>query len=125
MTTFEILSLIFNVLLGGGLLGTVVTLKAQKKKADAEAKGAEATAESTELDNVDKAVKIWRDLAESMEQRNKELIQNYSDLLIEVKGLRSEIKGQNTKINKILKILDTIDHDNMEQKVKEAKEVAE
>ncbi len=125
MTTFEILSLIFNVLLGGGLLGTVVTLKAQKKKADAEAKGAEATAESTELDNVDKAVKIWRDLAESMEQRNKELIQNYNDLLAEVKGLRCEIKGQNTKINKILKILDTIDHDNMEQKVKEAKEVAE
>ena len=120
----EILSLIFNVLLGGGLLVTVVTLKAQKNKAEADAKGAEATAESAELDNVDKAVKIWRDLAETMEQRNNQMQKNYDNLLSEVQSLRNEVKKQNGTINKILKILDSIDHDNLEEKVKEAKDAA-
>jgi len=124
MSLFDILSLIFNVLLGGGLLGTIVSLKAQKNKANAEAKGAEANAESTELDNVDKAVKIWRDLAENMELRNKELQKNYEELLTEVRSLRQEVRKQNSTINKILKILDSIDHDNLEQKVQEAKDIA-
>lgn len=124
MSLFEILSLVFNVVLGGGLLVTVVTLKAQRKKANADAKGAEATAESTELDNVDKAVKIWRDLAETMEQRNNQMQKNYDNLFSEVQSLRNEVKKQNGTINKILKILDSIDHDNLEEKVKEAKDAA-
>lgn len=124
MSVFELVSLVLNVLLGGGLLTAIVTLKAQKNKANAEAKGAEANAESTELDNVDKAVKIWRDLAETMEQRNAQMQKNYDNILSEVQLLRSEVKKQNQTINKILKILDSIDHDNMEQKVKEAKEIA-
>lgn len=124
MSLFEILSLVFNVVLGGGLLVTVVTLKAQRKKAEADAKGAEATAESAELDNVDKAVKIWRDLAETMEQRNNQMQKNYDNLLSEVQSLRNEVKKQNGTINKILKILDSIDHDNLEEKVKEAKDAA-
>ena len=107
MSLFEILSLVFNVVLGGGLLVTVVTLKAQRKKANADAKGAEATAESTELDNVDKAVKIWRDLAETMEQRNNQMQKNYDNLLSEVQSLRNEVKRQNGTINKIF---DRLDH---------------
>jgi len=124
MSLFEILSLVFNVVFGGGLLVTITTLRAQRKKANADAKGAEATAESTELDNVDKAVKIWRDLAETMEQRNNQMQKNYDDLLCEVQSLRIEVKKQNGTINKIFKILDSVNHDNLEEKIKEAKDVA-
>lgn len=121
MDWINIITIIFGFVGGGvGLIG-LLTLKQQKLKAQAEAKGAEAIAESSELDNVDKAVKIWRDLAESMEQRNKELEKN---LVAEIELLRKEVKKQNATINKILKILDSIDHDNLEEKIKEAKDIA-
>lgn len=119
MSVFEIVSLVLNLLFGGSFMITLATLRAQKLRYEAEARTAEATAESSELENVDKAVKIWRDLAESMEQRNKELEKNLS---LEIEALRREVRKQNCTINKILKILDSINHDNLEQKVQEAKE---
>jgi hypothetical protein len=121
MSWFEVLSSVINILLGGSLITVIATWKAQRNKANSEAKGAEADAEGSELDNVDKAVKIWRDLAECMEKRNKELERN---LIAEIELLRKEVKKQNATINKILKILDSIDHDNLEEKIKEAKDIA-
>ena len=40
MTVLEIVSIVLNVLLAGGGLVAVVTLRAAKRKADAEAQGA-------------------------------------------------------------------------------------
>jgi len=58
MTWLEILSIIINVLLGGGIWLTLVTLKSVKQKASAEAKGADADAKSKEIDNNEKILKL-------------------------------------------------------------------
>lgn len=55
---------ILNIILGGGLVGTVVailTLKATVKKAKAEAMKAEADAESMRIDNAESATRILMD----------------------------------------------------------------
>lgn len=131
MGWLDILSLVLNILFGGGLIFSLLTLKAQKNKANAEAKGAEASAESTEIDNVEKVAGLWRGIAESMEARykqqeenNAQLLKNYNDVLTEVKSLRTEVRKQNSTISKILKILDSIDHENLEEKIQEAKQAA-
>ena len=57
----EILQLIISAISGGVLTG-VITLGAQRKKANAQAK-------SSELDNTKKAIEIWRSLAKDLETR--------------------------------------------------------
>lgn len=126
----ELVSLILNLVLGGGLIVTIATVKGQKKQV-------EATAEGSELDNVSKAIAIWQQSAEKSEQRAQAAedrakaaeeraqatAESYSSLAGEVTSLRSEVKKLTTQNTKILKILDSINHDNLDQKLQEAKEV--
>ena len=125
---FEIVSTLLNLLLGGGLIVTFVTLKAQRQQAQATAKQYEANAESTEIDNLEKAARIWR---ESLEAREK----YYTDLLNETNGelklmrdritdMESTIKQLTSTNRQILKILKDINHENLEQKKEEAKSLA-
>ncbi len=69
-----IISLLLNLFLGGGLIVTLVTLKAQKKRAAADAELAEANAKEQEIGNVDRAIAIWREIAERIGERNASLI---------------------------------------------------
>lgn len=124
MEALNIISLVFSTILGGGWLINLLTAKIQIGKAKAEQKGIEATVEGSEIDNVEKAVAIWRGLAESMEVRNGQMQKNYDNLLSEVQLLRQDVKRQSTIINKILRLLDSIDHTNLEQKIKECKDIA-
>lgn len=128
---FSIINTILTLVFGTGFIISIITIKAQKRKANAEAKGADANAESTELDNVDKAVKIWRELGEAAdvrakaaEERAQALYENYNKLAGEVSLLRAEVRRLTLRSDKILKILDTIDHENLEQKKKEAKDIS-
>lgn len=128
---FSIINTILTLVFGSGFIISIITVRAQKRKANAEAKGADANAESTELDNVDKAVKIWRELGEAAdvrakaaEERAQGLYENYNKLATEVSLLRAEVKRLTLRSDRILKILDTIDHDNLDQKKKEAKEIS-
>lgn len=57
----EILQLIISAI-SGGVLTSVITLSAQRRKAMAKAK-------SSELDNTKKAIEIWRSLAKELELR--------------------------------------------------------
>lgn len=77
----EIISLILNVLFGGGLLATLFTLKSQKKKASAEA-------ESAELDN---------------EKKASELLMDYI-----VEPLKKEINGLRKDVRRLQKAIDRI-----------------
>lgn len=127
----ELISLLLNLILGGGFIVTLVTLRAQRKKANAEAKGADANAESTELDNVSKAIAIWRDSAEASEGRYKQLLENYIAIAGKLTGmeckmteLESTVKKLTETNKQILKILKDINHDNLEQKKQEAKDIA-
>jgi methyl-accepting chemotaxis protein len=126
----ELISLLLNLLLGGGLIVTVATLKGQKKQV-------EATAEGSELDNVSKAIAIWQQSAEASEkraqaaeeraqaaeERSQNTADKYAGLADEVSQLRGEVKKLTTTNNRIIKILDSINHDNLEQKKQEAKDI--
>jgi|GEM_PF-2284548 len=131
----SIVSLLLNLILGSGFIVSIVTLRAQRKQADAVAKGAEATAkgteaqaETTEIENVDKVAKMWREYAEISETRYQNTIGKMSAEMTSMSSRMGEmectIKKLNSTNNQILKILKDINHDNLEQKKQEAKDIA-
>lgn len=93
------LSEIVNVILGGGLLGTVaaiLSLRATVRKAKAEATRAEADAESVRLDNAEHATRILienivKPLKEEFNETKKELARNTREMA----RLRKAIDGAN------------------------------
>ena len=104
---FEIFSLLINVVLGGGLIATLVTLRATKKEAYAKAQKAVAEARTTELVNIESAIKIWRQIAQ-------EVAEKHDSVSEQVEILRKEIRRLNNINNKILKLLDRITPENVE-----------
>lgn len=110
----EIISLFLNLVLGTGLIVTLITLKAAKREAEANAKKAEANAKASEIENVDAAVKIWRDLAEKMAERQNELAEQVDGLSIEVRRLKNAT-------NKVVRLLDRITPENMAEMVAKIK----
>lgn len=115
MGIFEIISLALNLLLGGGLLITLLTLKSVKRQADAKADGAIAETKSSELKNVEAAIKVWRDLAQDMAERHTEVLDQVEKLRLEVNRLR-------LINNKIVRLLDRITPENMNQMVQKIKD---
>jgi hypothetical protein len=113
--SFEVVSLALNLIFGGSLILTLVTLRAKKKKADAEAEG-------TELDNVQKAIHVWREMAESMKAQRDEALSGFGEMSKQVEGLRKDVQKLNCTNQKILKLLDKISHENLEKTVEEMKE---
>ena len=121
MATMDIISIGLNLIFGGGFIITFLTLRAIRKKAGAEAKGAEATAESAELDNVEKAIKIWREMAENLKAQLETSNSRYEEVARQVEALRKDVHKLNLTNQKILKLLDKISHDNLETTVDEIK----
>lgn len=125
---FSMVSLVLNIIFGGGLIVTLVTLKAQKKQAEASAKQTEASAETTEIENLKNVALGWREYAESAEARYKsmsELTQKEVALLRDqVNKMEETIKRLTSVNNQIFKIVKDINHENIEQKKAEAKEIA-
>ena len=121
MDLFQVLSIILNALLGGGMLFQFFTVKALKLKANAEAEGARATAESTELDNVDKVIKMWREMTQQLKDDLLESRQRYEDVGKQVDDLRKEVNKLTTTSNKILKMLDRITHENLDKVIEQIK----
>lgn len=120
--SFELISMGLNLLLGGGFLVTLATLRSQKVRAKAEAKGASASAESQELDNVEKAIRIWREMAESLKAELQDLLDKHEQVTRQVQELKRAVDRLNTTNTKILKLLDKIQPDNYEKMVAAIKE---
>ncbi|HLW09773.1 MAG TPA: hypothetical protein VKX35_05190 [Fermentimonas sp.] len=114
----QIVSLILNLVLGGSLIVTIVTLKATRREADANARKAEANADSSELSNTQGAIKIWRDLAVEMSSRQDELAKQVEDLSVEVRRLKNAT-------NKVIRLLDRITPENLEEMVAKIKDEIE
>lgn len=114
MNWFEIISLILNLALGGGLVATVATLKAARKEADARAEKVKAEASANEIQNVEAAIKIWRDMATSMADR-------HSALMVQVEDLRKEVGRLRLINNRIVKLLDRITPENLMETVEKIK----
>ncbi len=124
-----IISLLLNLFLGGSLIVTLVTLRAQKKRALADAELAEANAKEQEIGNVDRAIAIWREIAERIGERNaslikqnEELIKQHSDLTEKLSKLQRQVSRLNSINGKIVKLLDQITPENLEKKVSEIKQ---
>jgi chromosome segregation ATPase len=114
MGWFEIGSLILNLALGGSLIVTLVTLRATKVQAEANAKKAQAEAKTTELENVESAIKIWRDMANDLSEK-------YETVLDELEKLRREVSRLNRINTKIVKLLDKITPENMDAVIEQIK----
>ena len=118
---FSIISIILNGLLGGGFFIQFVTLRSLRVKAQAEADTASANTDSVELENVNKAITIWREMAESLKTELKESRAKYSEVALQVEALRREVQKVNCTSNKILRLLDRITIDNLEKIVEQIK----
>lgn len=114
------ISLILNAILGGGFLVTFVTLRSTRKKASAEAKG-------SELDNIQEAIGIWREMAENL---RKELAESRAEndvmaheMRKEIEALRKAVAKLTTVNNKMLKLLDKITPENIDSMIKQIKQI--
>lgn len=116
----EYVSLVLNAILGGGFLVTLLTLRSTRKKAAYEAKG-------KELDNVQEAIGIWREMAENL---RKELAESRAEndtlqheMRKEIESLRKAVGRLSTINSKMVKLLDKITPENLEVMVKQIKEL--
>ena len=108
------ISLLLNIVFGGGFITTVFMLRTQKRHALANAR-------SSEIDNLDRVAKIWR---ESLEAREKYFEDEVGKLFARISEMEATIKALTQTNKQILKILKEINHENLEQKKEEAKNIA-
>ncbi len=78
-----IVSLVLNLLFGGGLV-VMVTMKATKRKANAEA-------DSADIDNVNKVIGIWKDTSTHLRSEMDLMQKEMCELLGEIASLRKTI----------------------------------
>lgn len=108
MGIFEIISLILNLLLGSGMIVTLLTLKSTREKAAADAKAAE-------INNVDAVAKMWRELAEKMSDQ-------YTEVSEQVDRLTKEVNKLRLINSKIVRLLDRITPENMLDMIEKIKQ---
>ena len=126
---FQVLSLVLNLLLGGGFFLTLFTFRSYKTKSKGEAAQAtaqaeviEQTANSQEIDNLAKIAQMWREQAEVFELKWKSNEEVISNLAKTVDSLRDEVKRLSNINSKIAKSLDKIDAENYEKIVEQIKQ---
>jgi septal ring factor EnvC (AmiA/AmiB activator) len=120
-SAIELISVFLNLLLGGGLIA-IFTMRAQKRKVTAEAEKEVASADSIELDNVEKAIKIWREMAETLKTELEKRDKDYRTMQEQLSEFKKAVDKMNTTNAKILRVLETISRDNIEGPVKQIKD---
>lgn len=110
MGWIEILSLVLNLLLGGGLMVTVATLRSTKIEAAANAKKAAAAAQASEIENVEAVIKLWREMAQKMSE-------DRATLAVQVEELSTEVRRLKNATNRVVRMLDKITPENMEETI--------
>lgn len=103
-------------LLGGGIIGRFLTLKYTRQKAKADAK-------SSELDNVQEAITIWREMAASLKKEISELSHKNESMQKELEGLRRAVNRLSSINNRMVKLLDKITPENLETMVEQIKKI--
>lgn len=112
----ELISLLLNLLFGGGFIVSLVTLRSTRKKAESEAR-------TSELDNVQEAVKIWREMCESLKKELESYKASQAEMNAQMEMLRREVSRLSTINHKIVMLLDKITPENMEQMIDQIKTV--
>lgn len=104
------LSEIFNIILGGGLIGTVVTivtLRSTARKAKAEAVKAEADAETVRVDNAERATRI---LVENIVKPLKEELNATREELNETRKVLQSTKREMARLRKAIDTANSCKH---------------
>lgn len=116
----------------GGGLGYVFTIKAIRKEAMAKADKVESEVKTNELDNVQEAIKIWREMAESLKGERDEYKQSYievqkhnSDMAEQMDAIRKELTRLTNINSKMVKLLDKITPENLSEMVETIKKLHE
>lgn len=99
-----ITSLVLTFVAGGGMF-KLVTIGSKKKKAEAEAK-------TSELDNVQEAIKIWRDMAETLSIDLTKAREANNLISKQMNDMRSQVSSLMLTNDRILTMLNRMTCDN-------------
>ena len=116
----EWIVLLISFVTGGGLVA-LLTIKPQRRKVRAEAKQTEATANTTEIENLSQIAKEWREYAQEAEMRYSAMTKLMQSQIV---SLSTDVAKLSRQLNQILKIIKEINHENLEQKKQEVSDVA-
>lgn len=107
----SLITLLLSTLAGSGI-GSLVTIRAQRTKANAESRG-------SELDNIEDAVKIWRELAESFKNELQQARTDNGEITKQVGLLRCEVVRLTRTNSDIIRMLKKLTPDNLEESVRD------
>ena len=122
MGTIEIISLVLNVLFGGGLWLSLVQIKQIKEQKNEEirrlkvdTKQVAVDTERAEIQNIESLARMWREQAELLEHK-------LDAMQTKIDKLENDLLKMNKLNNKIYKLLDKVSRENWEQLVEQVKE---
>ncbi len=122
MGIIEIISLILNILFGGGLWLSLVQIKQIREQKDEEirrlkvdTKQVVVDIERTEIQNIENLARMWREQAELLERK-------LDAMQTKIDKLEGDLIKMNKLNNKIYKLLDKVSRENWEQLIEQAKE---
>ena len=124
----EVISLVLNFILGGGLL-TVITVKSLRKKADgdasqsvAQAKVIEAQAENQQIENMTKIAEAWEKQTAALEERLKfkdeqhdAISRQMTELSAKVESLTKEVASWRKLTKRMVDLIDKVTPDTLEE----------
>lgn len=99
----QIVSLLLNLLLGGGLIIQFMTIRSIRREATARAESASAQAGKEKVGLVDETVRTMVETVNGLMAQNKELIDKYSEKGDEVEVLKKEKYDLEHKITSLEK----------------------
>ena len=119
MGIIEIISLILNILFGGGLWLSLVQIKQIREQKDEEirrlkvdTKQVVVDIERTEIQNIENLARMWREQAELLERK-------LDAMQTKIDKLEGDLLKMNKLNNKIYKLLDKVSRENWEQLVEQ------
>jgi predicted RNase H-like nuclease (RuvC/YqgF family) len=132
MDMIGIIATVFGFIGSGYGLYGVVTVKAQRRKAEEEANKVRGEVKTNELDNVQEAIKIWREMAESLKAERDEYKRSYlevqkhnAEMSKQMDAIRKELTRLTNINSKMVKLLDKITPENLSEMVETIKKMHE
>lgn len=133
-----IIGTLIGAIFGGGGIW-LFTISASRKEANAKADQAtedvnktKSEVKSSELDQVQEAIAIWRGIAEDMKTERDEykanflLVSNHNaEMALQLESIRKELSKLSTINSKMVKLLDKITPDNLNEMVDKIKKCHE
>lgn len=98
-TVLENVATICGLIGGGGGLVAILSIPTILRKAKAEAKKAEGEAKATDMDNMQKAIDQWKEIANERQEENQQHIQREAEMNAKIDSLYEIISTWRDKYN--------------------------